>query len=152
MEAFNGSPDGEGVKALRALYEAYNRHDHEAAAALYAENGEHEDVAYGRPRRGREAIADGLRRFFAAFPDARWEVRDALGGTDRAAARYVLTGTLQSDLGSIVAAGQRMELRGVQVLDVASGLIERTEDYWDGSTFEQQMKHELHMRHPVEEW
>lgn len=137
---------------VKALYEAYNRHDSEAAAALYAPDGEHEDVAYGHPRRGREAIAGGLQRFFKAFPDVHWEVQDNLGNSDRAAARYVLTGTLQSDLGSVRADGQRMELRGVQILEMSSGLIQRTEDYWDGSTFERQMQHASHQIIPAEEW
>lgn len=125
---------------LDALYEAYNRHDADAVAALYAPHGEHEDVAFGRPKRGPEAIAGGLRYFFAAFPDAHWDTSDRLADDGRAVARYVLTGTLQSDMGPFTAAGQRIEIRGVQVLETAGGRIQRSQDFWDGATFERQMK------------
>jgi steroid delta-isomerase-like uncharacterized protein len=125
---------------LDELYEAYNRHDPDAAAALYASEGIHEDVAHGRPKVGRDAIAGGLRHFFAAFPDARWDVHARLSGDAHVGASYVLTGTLQTDLGPFEATGQRLEIRGVQVLETAGGLISRSEDFWDASTFARQMK------------
>ncbi|GAB3349824.1 hypothetical protein GCM10027300_13220 [Modestobacter lapidis] len=122
-----------------ALYEAYNRHDAGAAAALYAPDGAHEDVAVGRPTQGRDAVAAGLRRFFAAFPDAQWTATDVLEQGGLAFGRYVLTGTLQTDMGPFRAVGQRLELRGVHVLDTADGFIERSQDYWDSGTFRRQM-------------
>lgn len=136
-----------------ALYDAYNRHDSEAAAALYAPDGEHEEIAFSQPRQGHKALAGGLRRFFDAFPDARWDVRDVFLDGDRAAVSYVLTGTLQNDLGSVIASGQQMNLRGVLILEMtSSGLIQRTEDYWDSATFERQMQHASHQVIPAEEW
>ncbi len=128
------------AEILDALYAAYNRHDADAVAALYSADGEHEDVAFGRPKRGPDAIADGLRFFFAAFPDARWEISDRVAQDGRAVARYVLTGTLESDMGPFKAAGQRIEIRGVQVLETEAGRIRRSEDFWDGATFERQVK------------
>ena len=124
---------------LAPLYEAYNRHDADAASALYFPEGTHEDVAIGRPTRGREAIAEGLRRFFAAFPDARWTATDQLEENGRAFSRYVLTGTLQQDMGPFRASGQRLELPCVHVLETSSGRIERSQDFWDGGTFQRQM-------------
>lgn len=126
-------------RVLAALYEAYNRHDPHAAAALYSPEGTHEDVAIGRPSRGQEAIAEGLRRFFVAFPDARWTATDQLEENGRAFSRYVLTGTLQQDMGPFRAVGQRLELAGVHVLETSSGRIERSQDFWDGGTFQRQM-------------
>lgn len=55
------------------------------------------------------------------------------------AVTYVLKGTLQSALGPISAQGQRLELRGVHVLWSSDGLLEQTADYWDMSTFLQQI-------------
>lgn len=129
------------MTVLDALYEAYNRHDTDAAAALYAPDGEHEDVAYGRPKRGREAIADGLRHFLAAFPDAQWKTRDRIVDGDRAVGRYVLTATMQGQLGPFKGEGQRIELRGVHFLELRAEQIVRSEDFWDGATFERQLKH-----------
>ena len=128
-----------GVMVAKALYEAYNRHVPGEAAALYAPDGRHEEVAQGQARQGREAIAEGLRRFFEAFPDARWEEKEVIDGGDAVALTYVLTGTLRADLGPVRARGQRLELQGVHVLRVSDGLLERTEDYWDMATFRRQM-------------
>lgn len=125
---------------LEELHAAYNRHDADAAGALYADDCAHEDIAYGRPKHGRDEIAGGLGHFLAAFPDAHWETLDSFEHDDRAMARYVLTGTLQSDFGPFRASGQRIELRGVQVLELSAGRIVRSEDYWDGATFERQVK------------
>ena len=126
-------------RVLEALYEAYNRHDAEAAAALYVPDGTHEDVAFGRPARGREAIAAGLQRLFAAFPDARWTPTATLETGGRAFGRYVLTGRLQRDMGPIRATGQRLELPGVHVLETDAGSIRRSQDFWDSATFQRQM-------------
>lgn len=133
----------EGLATARAttvaLYEAYNRHLSDTAAALYAADGRHEEVAQGQTRESREAIAEGLRRFFEAFPDARWEEREVVDGDKIVAVTYVLTGTLRSALGPISAREQRLELQGVHVLWSSDGLLERTADYWDMSTFLRQM-------------
>lgn len=126
------------MTVLDALFEAYNQHDPDAAASLYAPDGEHEDVAYGRPKRGPDAISGGLRHFLDALPDAHWATSDRIVDGDRAVARYTLTGTLQGDLGPFKGSGQRIELRGVQVLEVHDGAITRSEDFWDGATFERQ--------------
>lgn len=129
------------MTTLDALYDAYNQHNAEAAAMLYASGGVHEDVAYGRPKTGPEAIAKGLRHFLDAFPDAKWETHDRISSGDRAVARYKLTGTMQADLGPFRGHGQRIELRGVQVLELVGGKITRSEDFWDGATFERQVQH-----------
>lgn len=127
------------MSVLDALYQAYNQHDPGAVASLYASDGEHEDVAHGRPRRGGTAIAQGLARFLEAVPDARWDTSDRVVSGDRAFARYVLTGTLRGDLGPFRAQGQRLVVRGVQVLELRGGQIVRSEDFWDGATLEHQL-------------
>jgi steroid delta-isomerase-like uncharacterized protein len=124
---------------FKRLHEAYNRHDHAEAAALYAIDGEHEDIALSHVARGRDAVAAGLAHFFTAFPDAHWHALDDLETTDRAMGRYVLTATLQRDMGNLKAAGQRLQLRGVHILETAQGLIQRSEDFWDSKTFHNQM-------------
>jgi steroid delta-isomerase-like uncharacterized protein len=125
---------------LGRLYLAYNDHDANAAAALYAADAAHEDIAVGHVVRGRDAIARGLTGFFAAFPDAHWHPSVKLEAGGSAVARYVLTATLQQDFGPYRAAGQRLELRGVHVLQTVNGSIQRSEDFWDSTTFGQQMK------------
>jgi flavin reductase ActVB len=127
--------------AIGALYESYNRHDAMAAARLYAEMGTHEDVAHCRVAEGPETIREGLERFFAAFPDARWRDVRVFGHGDRATASYTLTGTLQQRLGPFEAAGQPLSLNGVQVVETqGDGRIAHSIDYWDGNEFVRQMR------------
>lgn len=117
------------------FYEAYNRRDPAAVARLYDTDATHEEIAQGTTRRGAEAIAEGLRRFFTWFPDARWEPRSRIVDPDgRVAVTYLLTATLQAPLGTIVAAGQQLSIRGVHVLHLSGDAIRRSEDYWDSTT------------------
>jgi flavin reductase (DIM6/NTAB) family NADH-FMN oxidoreductase RutF/predicted ester cyclase len=111
------------------------------AARLYAACATHEDVAQDRVVEGPEAIGQGLERFFAAFPDARWAAEHVLANGDRATASYRLTGTLRGQLGPFEPAGQRLALRGVHVVQTAAdGSIASSADYWDGAELARQMR------------
>lgn len=127
-------------RLVGALYEAYNAHDADAAAGLYADDGRHAEVALGNERVGAAAIADGLAGFLRAFPDARWEERARIASGSRAAVTYRLTGTLKAPFGPFEPAGQRLELSGVHVLEESEGSIAVCEDFWDAATFHRQMR------------
>jgi steroid delta-isomerase-like uncharacterized protein len=122
------------------LFEAYNCHDTSAVARLYDTDAVHEDITRDRSRRGPQAIADGLRRFFEWFPDARWEPHfQFVDQHERRAITYRLSATLQKPMGRVVACGQRISLHGVLVLELNDHLIGRSIDYWDGLTFQRQL-------------
>jgi len=122
------------------LYDAYNRHDPVLVAQLYAANGTHEDIAQGRPKTGPDQIAAGLGKFFGWFPDAVWEPQSEILGADgREAVTYLLTATLQTQMGPVAPRGQKISLRGVHVLELCNGLISRSEDYWDAASFQRQL-------------
>jgi steroid delta-isomerase-like uncharacterized protein len=123
-----------------AFLAAYNGHDADAAAALYAPDGRHVEVAQGQTREGRAAIHAGLGDFLASFPDAHWEPDAVIAADDGVAIPYVLTGSLQAPLGPFAAQGQRVEFRGVHVLRVSDGEIVESCDYWDSGTFGRQMR------------
>jgi steroid delta-isomerase-like uncharacterized protein len=124
---------------LEALFRAYDAHDLERVASLYAADAVHLDIAAGRPKQGRDRIVDGLASFFSGFPDSRWVVSASATGRGRAFGQYVVTGSLHQDLWSFTASGQHLELGGVLVLHCTNGLIQRSEDYWDAGTFRRQM-------------
>ena len=131
---------GSALELARALYRAYNAHSPEDAVALYSPSAIHTEVARRQETTGREDIGRGLGRFFEYFPDAHWEALDEIGAGPIAAIAYRLTGTLQASMGPITATGQRLDLRGVHVIHAAEDGIARTEDYWDGGTFQAQMR------------
>jgi steroid delta-isomerase-like uncharacterized protein len=130
-----------GVRELaERLYAAYNRHDAQAAAGLYAAGGRHEEIAQGRVAEGRDEIRDGLERLFTSFPDVRWEPVRTIADGDTTAVEYVMSGTLQAKLGPFQPAGQRLTLRGIHVVIADGHEIAATLDYWDSGTFFKQMK------------
>jgi ketosteroid isomerase-like protein len=42
-------------------------------------------------------------------------------------------------MGPVASRGQKISLRGVHVLNLRDGLIQRSEDYWDAATFQRQL-------------
>lgn len=130
----------ESSSVAEQLLAACNGHRLDIVSQLYAENATHEDVAHGRPKVGGVAIADGLRKFLGWFPDAAWELRSIIAGQGHeVAVAYTLTGTLQMPMGPVAPRGQRISLRGIQVLKIENGKIQRSEDYWDATTFQKQL-------------
>lgn len=130
-----------GTRALvERLFEAYNTHDPEVAAGLYAEQGTHTETAHQRQVAGRGAVQQGLQRFFAMFPDARWDLLRLMVDGSEAGAAYRLTGSLRGQMGPIQGAGQMLDLRGVLLITTDSEAILATEDYWDAHTFQRQMQ------------
>lgn len=128
------------AQILEGLYGAYNAGDARGAAVLYADDGRHEEIATGQVRQGRDKIAEGLERFFEAFPNAHWQPVTTIAEGPHAAATYVLTGTLVGDLGPFSGKGQALELAGVHVIRLDEGHeIEMCQDYWDAVTFSRQM-------------
>jgi len=122
------------------LYGAYNLHDAVAVAELYHADGTHEDIAMGHSKVGQTAIADGLQKFFGWFPDAHWAPYLQVGGSfGSVTITYLLTATLQAQMGRTIARGQRISLRGAHVLHVRGRLIHSSEDYWDAATFQKQL-------------
>ncbi len=61
---------------------------------------EHQDIAMGHQVVGGEATAAGLKKFFAWFPDAKWEPFQHLCGADGSIVvrQYRPTGTLQAQM------------------------------------------------------
>jgi steroid delta-isomerase-like uncharacterized protein len=121
------------------LYDAYNRHDAAAAAALYSESGRHREIAQERARSGRREVEDGLAHFLASFPDAHWQAEHRFATAEGVAIAYRLTGTLQRKLGPFEPQGQQLDLCGVHVLAIENGEIVRCDDYWDAATLGRQM-------------
>jgi steroid delta-isomerase-like uncharacterized protein len=81
------------LEVAQRSFDAWNRRDPDAIAALYAEGG-----TYSAPRAGRtltgQAIADYAKKVFTAYPDASLEII-SIGDTGRGlvASQWVLRGT-----------------------------------------------------------
>lgn len=127
------------AQLAEALFAAYGRRDLRALESMYDRDSVHVEMCSGRMKEGSEAIASGLGYFLRCFPDAKWEVDKLIASGDSVAATYRLTAALQADLGNIRGQGQRICIEGVFLIHTESGVIRRSEDYWDMNTFIEQL-------------
>lgn len=128
-----------GGDVVGAFYDAYNAGNAEAAAALYAADGWHEEAHNGARRAGRQALRESLERFFAFLPDAHWERREAIAAGASVAVVYTLKGHLGIDLKGAPTKGLPITLDGIHVFEIADGAIAGTRDYWDPAAFARQI-------------
>jgi ketosteroid isomerase-like protein len=111
---------------LKSFLEAFNRHDLDAIMGYFADDC----VLYmprGAPPRGdrsvgREEVRAGLATRFEGIPDVHYGedthwVCDQLGVSE-----WILTGTATN--------GERIEVRGVDLLEFRHGRIIRKDPYW----------------------
>jgi steroid delta-isomerase-like uncharacterized protein len=95
-----------------ATYAAWNAHDSDAVAAVFAENAVLSEV--GRPGdvRGRAAIRERAAMLLGAFPDFRLERIALVIDGDRHADRWVMTGTHRGPLFGLPATGRAVRVEG----------------------------------------
>ncbi len=104
------------VDVIRQASEAFNRHDADGLAKVYAEDVVVYDPQYPEPLRGRGAVRSDMAAFVRTFPDLQVEVRSILQDGNTYAYEGTMTGTHQGPLatpdgGEIPATHQRVEMR-----------------------------------------
>jgi uncharacterized protein (TIGR02246 family) len=109
---------------LVAWTEAWDALDPEAVAALYAEDGVHEDVAGGFVARGRAGIAAALGEAMAGIAQSRNEPVGGFRAGDRAVLEYEVTAV-------DAASGREFSFRGALVAELEGDLIRHSREYYD---------------------
>lgn len=107
--------------------EAWNSQDVEAVLACYTEDAVYWDPNTRGEVRGREAMRRYLRKLFAAWT-MRWSLREAFALEGRDGAAVLWTASLRKAEG-----GEGVEARGMDLVLVRDGRIERNEVYFDRS-------------------
>ena len=127
------------LEVARAAFEAVGRRDPDGIVEYGGPDYIDDFVAVGQFR-GRDAVRDFFRATFAAFPDFEMTVDRIVADDSSAVVQWHLSGTFSGGpfLG-IRATGRRVELRGVDVMDVADGLIQHNTIYYDGASFARQI-------------
>jgi steroid delta-isomerase-like uncharacterized protein len=106
-----------------ATYAAWNAHDPDAVAAVFAPDAVVREIGGGEVR-GRGAIRDRAAALLTAFPDFRLERLDLLIDGERHADRWVLTGTHRGVLFGIEPTGRRVRVEGATFTRLgADGLV-----------------------------
>ena len=107
-----------------ATYAAWNAHDADAVAAVFAENAVTRESGRPDEQRGRAAIRERAAALLTAFPDFHLERLTLVVDDARHADRWVMTGTHRGDFFGIPATGRTIRLEGATFsrLD-ADGLV-----------------------------
>jgi steroid delta-isomerase-like uncharacterized protein len=93
-------------------YAAWNAHDPDGVAAVFAEDAVTRDAGSPTVDRGRDAVRERAARLLAAFPDLRLERIDLVVDGNRHADRWVLTGTHRGELFGIPPTGRAVRVEG----------------------------------------
>ena len=105
-------------------YAAWNAHDADAVAAVFALDASVREIGGAGESRGRAAVRDRAAALLAAFPDLRLGRLELVIDGDRHADRWVLTGTHQGPLFGIPPTGRRVRIEGATFTRLgADGLV-----------------------------
>lgn len=121
------------MNVVSAMFDAFNRHDVEALAALYAEDAVIESPDFEEPRRGPAGIRETYTPYFEASPDIQDDVTRMFGSGDLVAVEFVSRGTM-TNLGPDdpeVMQDKAFAIHIVSVLEVRDGKIVRDVTYFD---------------------
>lgn len=122
-----------------ALFEALNQRDLDRAFALWHPDLVEDFVVIGEFR-GRAAARGFFEELFAAVPDFALTVDQVIGDDTHAVVQWHAAGTFTGGpFQGIHATGRSIELRGVDVLHIVDGLLERNTIYYDGLAFARQI-------------
>jgi ketosteroid isomerase-like protein len=111
---------------LRGFLDAFNRHDLDAIMDYFAD-----DCVLYMPRgaaprgdryRGKDEVRAGLAKRFEGIPDVHYGADRHWACGDVGVSEWTLTGTSVS--------GERLEVRGVDLLEFADGKITRKDAFW----------------------
>ena len=112
------------AEALRAVCDAWEAGDPDAAASLFATDGVYEDPLYPAPLRGPDAIRAGLTDGMGAIEDCRVTLDPVLEDGDRVLAVGVFASRLRDG-------GARFDFPFAILVELSDGRISRLAEYFD---------------------
>jgi steroid delta-isomerase-like uncharacterized protein len=123
----------------RAVFDAASKKDLDGIVAAGAPDSVDDFVAIGEIR-GHDAVRAFFRELFAAFPDFTMTVDKMVADDTTAVVQWHAAGTFTGGpFQGIAATGRRVEVRGVDVMEIADGLVQHNTIYYDGATFARQI-------------
>jgi steroid delta-isomerase-like uncharacterized protein len=127
------APDRAHIQAVNdATYAAWNAHDPEAVAAIFAEQAEMFDIGNPEPIRGREAIRARAGDLLAAFHEFRLERVVLLIDPPRNADRWIVTAVHRGEFMGLAATGNAIRVEGCTFSHFDErGLVDHDVNFWD---------------------
>ncbi|MEJ8801869.1 nuclear transport factor 2 family protein [Pontibacter sp. H249] len=149
-ETANAAPPAEAtittqpqtVQVMQQMFEAFNKHDLEAMAALYADDAVFTSPEMIEPKKGKAAVAEIYGPLFEMAPDVQDEVKHYIyNGKDEIAVEFLSKGTVENigpnDPPHMK--GKEFELKIFCRLKVKDGKIIEDVTYYDQLAFLQQL-------------
>ena len=123
------------AEVARVAFDAVAAKDVDAILSFWKPDGVQDWVAIGI-RRGHDEIRSMFEEIFAATPDFEIVVERICADDETACVQWRSSGTFDGGpfLG-IEPNGRRIDLRGVDVMQIEDGLISRNTVYYDGAAF-----------------
>ena len=131
----------EALEVVAAMFAAFNRHDLDAMAALYADDAVIESPDFEAPRRGPAGVRETYAPYFEGSPDIQDDVTRMFASGGQVAVEFVSRGTM-THLGPDdpeVMRGKAFALKIGAVLEVEDGKIVRDVTYFDQLSLLQQL-------------
>ena len=114
------------IELLKGFLEAFNRHDLDANMGYFADDCVFYMPMGARPRgdryTGKQEVRAGLAKRFDGIPDVHYGDDRHWICDDFGVSEWTLTGTSTS--------GQRIEVRGVDLLEFSQGKVIRKDSFW----------------------
>jgi steroid delta-isomerase-like uncharacterized protein len=127
------------VEVARAVFDAVSRKDPDGIVTHGAPDYVDDFVAIGEFR-GHEAVRQFFQEVFAALPDFERIVDRIVADDSSAVVQWHMSGTFTGGpFQGIRPTGRRVELRGVDVMEIADGLVQHNTIYYDGASFARQI-------------
>lgn len=121
-------------------YAAWNAHDADAVAAVFARDAEIFDVASGTITRGRDAIRVTAVERFIGFPNFSLEKQTLLIDGPANADRWIMRGTQTGEFMGLAPTGNAVEVHGATFSEFNDeGLVVRDTHYVDVGTLMRQL-------------
>jgi len=122
---------------------AYNAKDWDRARAALAPEVVYEEVGTHRKIKGVDDVLTAWKGWATAIPDSRASFQSEMVSGNTAVLEITWTGThdgpLQTPNGEIAPTGKKIELRAIQVVDVANDRVKSVRQYFDMGTLLQQI-------------
>jgi len=114
---------------------AWNDHNLERLAGLYAPDYEGVDVGQANPQHGPEEARLSMANYLLAFPDLHFTLDSTIMEDNHVALAWTARGTHQGKLMHIPPTGHSIEMRGVSLFTVKGDKITRGLHIWDVAGF-----------------
>jgi len=126
-------------ETARKYFGALQARDAKAMAACWSEDGI-EDIVPLRVMRGPKEVEEFFSGLFGALPDAETTIHNVVASDRQAAVEWRTVGTFTgTPFEGVEATGGRLELRGLDLLEIEDGVILKNTAYYDGAAFMRQL-------------